>query len=121
MYIRRDITPLLSASKSPVQLLIGPRQCGKSTLLSQLSGVACQEVSFDDLQLRTLANRDPGLFLEQFRPPILLDEIQYVPNLFPEIKQHVDRAKKQRLETGQPLIVLFRLTGSNQLLMDGAL
>ena len=118
MYIRRDITPLLSASKSPVQLLIGPRQCGKSTLLSQLSGVACQEVSFDDLQLRTLANRDPGLFLEQFRPPILLDEIQYVPNLFPEIKQHVDRAKKQRLETGQPLIVLFRLTGSNQLLMD---
>ena len=118
MYIQRDITARLALSKAPVQLLIGPRQCGKSTLLSHLSGVGFQEVTFDDLQLRTLANRDPGMFLEQFRPPILLDEIQYVPNLFPEIKKYIDQAKKQRLKDNHPLAILFRITGSNQLLMD---
>ncbi len=118
MYISRDITSRLTATMSSVQLIIGPRQCGKSTLLSHISGMDFQEVTFDDLQLRTLANRDPALFLEQFRPPILLDEIQYVPNLFPEIKRRVDLEKKQRVATGKPLTSLFRLTGSNQLLMD---
>lgn len=118
MYIQRDITSRLATSKALVQLLIGPRQCGKSTLLSRLAGPGFQEVTFDDLQLRMLATRDPGLFLEQFRPPILLDEIQYVPNLFPEIKQYVDNVKKQRLLTHQSVDVLFRITGSNQLLMD---
>ena len=118
MYIQRDITSRLLGSAAPVQLLIGPRQCGKSTLLSRITGPNSQEVTFDDLQLRTLANRDPGLFLEQFRPPILLDEIQYVPNLFPEIKRIVDEAKKQRLEQNKAISILFRITGSNQLLMD---
>lgn len=118
MYIKRDITSRLMKSHVPIQLLLGPRQCGKSTLLSHLSGDNFQEITFDDLQLRTLANRDPALFLEQFRPPLILDEIQYVPNLFPEIKQWIDRAKKQRLLDNQPISILFRLTGSNQLLMD---
>lgn len=118
MYIQRDITSRLSDSHALVQLLIGPRQCGKSTLLSHVADPSFKEVSFDDLQLRILANRDPALFLEQFKPPILLDEIQYVPNLFPEIKRHVDQLKKQRIESHQTLSVLFRMTGSNQLLMD---
>lgn len=118
MYIPRDITSRLSSSSSPVQILIGPRQSGKSTLLSHLSGPSFREITFDDLQLRTLANRDPGLFLEQFKPPVLLDEVQYAPNLFPEIKRIVDVSKKQRLQGGRPLPVLFRMTGSNQVLMD---
>ncbi len=118
MYIERDLTSRLSSSTAPVQLLIGPRQCGKSTLLSHIAGSSTQEVTFDDLQLRTLANRDPALFLEQFKPPVLLDEVQYVPNLFSEIKRQVDQLKKQRLQDNQPLSVLFRMTGSNQLLMD---
>lgn len=125
MYIQRDITARLSENCSSVQLLIGPRQCGKSTLLSHLADFShlagkerFQEVTFDNLQLRTLANRDPALFLEQFQPPILLDEIQYVPRLFPEIKLYVDQRKKQRLKSGEALSVLFRMTGSNQLLMD---
>ncbi|MHB8545001.1 MAG: ATP-binding protein, partial [Leptospirales bacterium] len=98
--------------------MTGPRQCGKSTLLSHLAGSSFTEVTFDDLQLRTLANRDPGLFLEQFKPPVLFDEVQYVPQLFPEIKRYVDEQKKRRLETGRPVPVLFRMTGSNLLLMD---
>ena len=118
MYIERDLTTRLATSTVPVQLLIGPRQCGKSTLLSHISGATIQEVTFDDLQLRNLANRDPALFLEQFKPPVLLDEVQYVPNLFSEIKRQVDQLKKQRLQNSQPLSVLFRMTGSNQILMD---
>ena len=118
MYIPRDITSRLTDSHAPVQFLTGPRQCGKSTLLSHLAGASFREVTFDDLQLRTLANRDPGLFLEQFKPPVLLDEVQYVPQLFPEIKRYVDEQKRQRLETGRPVPVLFRMTGSNLLLMD---
>ena len=118
MYIKRDITQALSKSPSVVQILIGPRQCGKSTLLYQLSESLFKEITFDDLQLRHLARRDPALFFEQFNPPILLDEVQYVPELFPEIKRMVDRLKRERLETKGNLDVLFRMTGSNQLLMD---
>ena len=70
------------------------------------------------MQLRILANRDPALFLEQFSPPVLFDEVQYVPNLFLEIKKYIDQLKKERLVHQQPLSVLFRMTGSNQLLMD---
>lgn len=117
-YIQRDLTTRLRQSQAPVQFLVGPRQCGKSTLLSHLTEPLFQEITFDDLQLRTLANREPALFLEQFKPPLLLDEIQYVPNLFPEIKRRIDELKKQRLLHHQPIPVLFRMTGSNQLLMD---
>jgi len=118
MYIKRDITSRLSESTMPVQFVIGPRQCGKSTLLSRLSESSFKEVTFDDLQLRNLANRDPALFLEQFPPPVLLDEVQYVPHLFSEIKRQIDLLKKQRLKDGKSLTTLYRMTGSNQLLMD---
>jgi uncharacterized protein len=118
MYIQRDITSRLVSSRLPVQLLFGPRQCGKSTLFSHLAGDTFKEMTFDDLQLRLLAGRDPALFLAQFKPPILLDEVQYVPELFPEIKRQIDQLKKQRLRNNQPLPVLFRMTGSNQLLID---
>lgn len=118
MYILRDITLRLSSATAAVQILIGPRQCGKSTLLSYLADDSFTEITFDDLQMRNLANRDPALFLAQFKPPVLLDEIQYVPNLFPEIKQHVDALKKERVKKNTRIPVLFRLTGSNQLLMD---
>lgn len=118
MYIKRDITSRLSQSTMPVQFVIGPRQCGKSTLLSHLSEASFKEVTFDDLQLRNLANRDPALFLEQFAPPILLDEVQYVPHLFSEIKRRVDILKKQRLKDEKPLTTVYRMTGSNQLLLD---
>ncbi|PIQ43372.1 MAG: hypothetical protein COV52_02150 [Gammaproteobacteria bacterium CG11_big_fil_rev_8_21_14_0_20_46_22] len=118
MYIKRDITSRLAENRMPVQFVIGPRQCGKSTLLSHIGEASFKEVTFDDLQLRNLANRDPALFLEQFAPPVLLDEVQYVPNLFSEIKRQVDLLKRQRLKDGKSLITSYRMTGSNQLLMD---
>lgn len=118
MYIERDLSSFIQKGQATVQILTGPRQCGKSTLFSRLSGPSFREVSLDDLQLRTLANRDPGLFLEQFAPPVLIDEIQYAPNLFPEIKKIVDRMKRERIATGTSISPSFRLTGSNQLLLD---
>ncbi len=94
--IQRDLNQQLATNHAPVQLLLGPRQCGKSTLLAHLPG-NFQEITFDDLQLRLLANQDPRLFLEQFKPPLLLDEVQYAPPLFSEIKRLVDQQKRKRL------------------------
>lgn len=104
MYIRRDIENLLTKSSAGIQVLLGPRQCGKSTLFASLSNIAnknsqFKEITFDDLQMRQLANHDPALFLQQFEPPLLLDEVQYVPNLFPELKKRIvtrddEKAKK---------------------------
>ncbi|OAI48279.1 hypothetical protein AYO45_05185 [Gammaproteobacteria bacterium SCGC AG-212-F23] len=77
-----------------------------------------QEITFDDLQLRQLANQDPALFLQQFPPPLLLDEVQYVPNLFSELKIVIDKLKRAALVGSQKYETLFLLTGSNQILMD---
>src|SRR3989338_8457052 len=121
MFIQRDLSAQLLHNPVWIQIVLGPRQCGKSTLLSLLKGnVKFTEITFDDLSLRQLAERDPALFLEQFTPPLLLDEVQYTPNLFPELKKRIDAIKKTLLKskkTSAPM-VLFRLTGSNQILMD---
>lgn len=119
--IRRDLEHRLMATTNPVQIVLGPRQCGKSTLLSFVGKKKFHEISFDDISMRNLANQDPQLFLEQFKPPLLLDEIQYVPPLFSEIKRLVDVLKKERhlgptQQTALP--ILFRMTGSNQILME---
>lgn len=123
MYIPRDITAELRAASAFIQVVIGPRQCGKSTLCASLFAHDHQEVNFDDLQLRQLANRDPALFLQQFEPPLLLDEVQYVPNLFPELKKRIDQIKRDAIlkaakTKAKKPIVLYRLTGSDQILMD---
>lgn len=129
MYIKRDISKLLTESYARIQVLLGPRQCGKSTLFIALysgsegnkSSLKFKEITFDDLQMRELANNDPALFLQQFEPPLLLDEVQYVPNLFPELKKKIDKIKRDNVFQAGPAkkpTVLFRLTGSNQILMD---
>lgn len=120
MFIVRDATEQLLKSTNWIQILLGPRQCGKSTLFASLYE-GYQEINFDDLQLRQLANQDPALFLQQFQPPLLLDEVQYVPNLFPELKKSIDQIKRTATfhpASAKKQTVLFRLTGSNQILMD---
>lgn len=121
MWIERDISALLKNNQGVyAQILIGPRQCGKSTLLSLLAKGNMQEVTFDDFQARRLADSDPALFFAQYPPPLILDEIQYAPQLFPEIKQIIDRHKKEKLLLSNPTPVktLFYITGSNQILLD---
>lgn len=91
-----------------VLLLTGPRQVGKTTLLQHLCGSDRRYVTLDDPTLRMLAREDPDLFLQRFTAPVLIDEVQYAPELMPLIKMQVDR-------THQP--GMFWLTGSQQFQM----
>jgi len=90
----------------PVLLLTGPRQVGKTTMLEHLievEGKGRKKVSLDDLTLRELAKTDPKMFFQLYQPPLLIDEVQYAPELFPYIKIMVD----ERHQPGD-----FWLTGS---------
>ena len=72
-------------------LLIGPRQVGKSTMLEHLmTGTPRTKVTLDDMTERQLAKRDPALFLDMHPAPVLIDEVQYAPELFSEIKIRID-------------------------------
>ena len=72
-------------------LLIGPRQVGKTTMLEHLmEGSERQKVTLDDVENRRLAQSDPALFLEMHPAPVLIDEVQYAPQLFSYIKINVD-------------------------------
>ena len=65
----------------------------------------------DDIQQRELARNDPALFLQSHKTPLVIDEVQYAPELFSAIKVIVDREKKNGL---------FWLTGSQKFhLMQG--
>lgn len=88
-----------------VVAVTGPRQVGKTTMLRHLAdeGEPRRYVSLDNTAQRSLAKSDPELFLQRFRPPVLIDEIQYAPELLPHIKLMVDASNK----TGQ-----FWITGS---------
>ena len=93
-YITRSLEKVVMevAQEYPVVLVTGPRQVGKTTMLQKLmDGTGRGYVSLDDLTERDLAKRDPELFLQLHRPPVLIDEVQYAPELFPYIKLAVDR------------------------------
>ena len=73
-------------------LLIGPRQVGKTTMLEHLmEGSERQKVTLDDAENRRLEQSDPALFLEMHPAPVLVDEVQYAPQLFSYIKINVDK------------------------------
>jgi hypothetical protein len=105
-------TAFMEASgQMPVLLVTGPRQIGKTTFLRHLAGEDRAYVTLDDPFLRELASADPSLFLQRFPGPVLIDEIQYAPQLLPFIKIKVDQDHRP----GQ-----FWLTGSQQFhLMKG--
>lgn len=86
-------------------LVAGARQVGKSTLLEQRHGDVFRSFVFDPVQDIYGVRQDPDLFLRNNPTPLILDEIQYVPELVPAIKRAVDRYRKP----GQYLI-----TGSQQ-------
>ena len=95
MYITRHMEkPVMELNEQyPVLLLTGPRQVGKTTMLEHLievEGKGRKKVSLDDLTLRELAKTDPKMFFQLYQPPLLIDEVQYAPELFPYIKIMVD-------------------------------
>ena len=94
-YIKRSLEKVVSevTKEYPVVLVTGPRQVGKTTMLQKLmEGTERDYVSLDDLNERSLAKNDPELFLQLHKPPILIDEVQYAPELFTYIKIHVDKS-----------------------------
>ena len=87
-------------------LVTGARQVGKTTMLRHLAeGTGRTYVTLDDLSVRELAQTDPALFFQTYKPPILIDEVQHAPQLFERIKFLCDSSE----ETGQ-----FWLTGSQR-------
>lgn len=85
----------------PVLLVTGPRQVGKTTLLQKLSekekavGTERTYVTLDDPDVRRLARKEPALFMQRYMPPVLIDEIQYAPELLPYIKMSVDKSRRK--------------------------
>lgn len=117
MYVPRTLEPAIirASQQFPVVLLTGARQVGKTTLLRQLSQGGRGYVTLDDPLVLSLAKTDPALFMQRFPPPVLIDEIQYAPELLPYIKMAADRADGLNRQPG-----LFWLTGSQQFhLMQG--
>lgn len=115
MWIDRDITSLFKENSDTIQVIRGPRQCGKTSLILHL-GEGFEEISLDNPNFRELANQDPELFLAQFKSErIFIDEAQYAPALFPSLKRRADLSKRDPSKRNQTLI---RVTGSNQLLLD---
>lgn len=90
-HIEKRITEL-SKSWSAI-LLTGPRQSGKTTMLKNLAkkeNIGREYISLDDLTVREMAKSDPKMFLQLHKPPIIIDEVQYAPELFTYIKIHID-------------------------------
>lgn len=98
-YIKRSMEDvfLTLSEQYPAILLTGPRQVGKTTMLQRLievEGRSRDYVSLDDLNARMLAKSDPAMFFQLHQPPVLIDEVQYTPELFSYIKIHVDRHQR---------------------------
>ncbi len=110
MFQRHITGQILEAlSDTPVVVLNGARQTGKSTLVQHIadSGHRAQYITFDDLSVVGAARRDPAGFLAGLDGPAILDEIQRVPELLLAIKASVDRDRRP----GR-----FLLTGSASIL-----
>lgn len=96
-YIKRNLENVVNqvTKEYPVVLVTGPRQVGKTTMLQKLmEGTQRGYVTLDDLNERALAKSDPELFLQLHKPPVLIDEVQYAPELFSYIKMNVDKNHK---------------------------
>jgi len=109
---KRSLQPKLEKiiSISPVTLLTGPRQSGKTTLVQEIAKkYNYSYVTFDDLNYLSAAKNDPKGFIAGLKKPVILDEVQRVPEIFLAIKQDVDenRHAGRYLLTGSanPLLI----------------
>lgn len=113
-YHQRTLSRVLrSAARSfPALVVTGSRQAGKSTLVRHVFGSTHRYCALDDPAIRAQAVADPGLLFKRFPPPVILDEIQYVPDLLRYLKADID---EHRGESGR-----YVLTGSQSFpLMQG--
>ena len=91
-YITRDIEKVVlrAADSFGAVLVTGPRQVGKTTTLRHIADIERRYVTLDDYTARSLAQNDPEQFFSLYPPPVLIDEIQYAPQLFSWIKIAID-------------------------------
>jgi uncharacterized protein len=110
--LRRNLADRLldALSDTPVVLVNGARQTGKSTLVqsTELGDPRRQYLTFDDPGILAAARRDPNGFVAGLTAPVTLDEVQHVPEIFPVIKAAIDRKR----QSGR-----FLLTGSANVML----
>ena len=117
-YIKRTLEPVLkrAAAEFPAVVLTGPRQSGKTTVLKHLFGKTHQYISLEPPDIRASAATDPRAFLETYPPPVILDEVQYAPDLLPYVKERIDAERSKRgryvLTGSQNLLLVERVTES---------
>jgi predicted AAA+ superfamily ATPase len=93
----------------PAIVITGPRQSGKTSLLKHLFAKTHRFVSLENPDVRMRAKDDPSGFLASYHPPVIIDEIQYAPDLLPYIKSMIDERRKpgQWLLTGSQNFALM--------------
>lgn len=97
MYIKREIEPTIDAmlKQGKVVLVTGARQVGKTTVLKQHLGNDFNYVSMENPRDYLLAKEDAVLFFESKILPLIIDEVQRVPELFSPIKWVVDQSEEK--------------------------
>lgn len=109
--LRRNLSPVLAAAlaDTPVVLLHGARQVGKSTLARSAAAGARRYITLDDSTVLAAALADPDSFIAGFDSPVVLDEVQRAPELFRAIKASVDRDRTpgRFLLTGSANVMLL--------------
>ena len=105
-YIKRNAEEVIKKEEKLFKaiLITGARQVGKTTMLKNLKP-NINYITLDDMILNQSAQEDPNLFLKSNKPPIIIDEVQYAPDLLRYIKIAVDNSEEK---------AMFYLTGSQQ-------
>ncbi|MCD8200567.1 MAG: ATP-binding protein [Clostridia bacterium] len=116
-YIKRDMEALVASvsERYSGMLLTGPRQVGKSTMLRHIMGEEREVVTLDNYAERALAKNDPARFLSVHALPLLVDEVQYAPELFSYVKMAIDEGAPPGSFwlTGSQSMRLMRLAGES--------
>ena len=111
-YIKRNCENVIKKQEKMFKaiLVTGARQVGKTTMLKNMKS-DINYITLDDLLLKQSAIEDPNLFIKSNSSPIIIDEIQYAPDLLKYIKMEVDTSSEK---------AKYYLTGSQQFeLMQG--
>ena len=105
-YIKRSAQELIEKQDKLFKdiLITGARNVGKTTMLKNMKP-DINYITLDDLLLNQSALEDPDLFIKSNKPPVIIDEIQYAPDLLRYIKMAVDNSEQK---------AMFYLTGSQQ-------
>lgn len=96
-WISRTLEPYLAPNSPlklfPIWLILGPRQVGKTSLLKHCSASNRQYISLDDLPTRRQATESPEVFTQNIKTPVLIDEIQYAPQILSHLKLLADERR----------------------------